>query len=79
MLIVLIMRVVPVIWVAVVVCVALYECYALLLGFMDFGFCNGYYNLKFCHPVKCQATCLCLLKVKQNSPNGYIGFLFLHF
>ena len=33
-------RVVPVIRVVVVVCVALYESYALLLGFMDFGFCD---------------------------------------
>ena len=36
-------RVVPAIKVVVVVCVALYELYesyALLLGFMDFGFCD---------------------------------------
>lgn len=33
-------RVVPVIRVVAVVCVALYESYALLLGFMDFGLCD---------------------------------------
>ena len=33
-------RVVPVIRVVAVVCVALYESYALLLGFMEFGFCD---------------------------------------
>ena len=33
-------RVVPVIRVVAVVRVALYESYALLVGFMDFGFCD---------------------------------------
>ena len=33
-------RVVPLIRVVVVVCVALYESYALLVGLMDFGFCD---------------------------------------